>query len=235
MTVTFAGRVSRITPRRALRQCGKLAKDVRHGGKILRGTTKCGPARHTRPACGARASPSLQDGQKYIRDKRGHVAQCQQPTPTSNAWSFSSRCAGAGSATRQCSARWTKCRALSSSRPVLPRAATADCLRADHQSALRRRLYDRTAAVEPQHRVLEIGTGSDDRPSARARGGSIVSRRTLADAARERIVTIRPRRRHDRRAGFLPLPPHDGYRRRGDVAELAEGGKMVPVGPRPPN
>ena len=68
----------------------------------------------------------------------------------SNAWSFSLRCAGAASAIRPCCAPWTKCRANILSPPDfarqrLCRPGAADRLRADHQPAFCRRLYDRTA------------------------------------------------------------------------------------------
>ena len=78
--------------------------------------------------------------------------------------------------------------------------------------------------VEPQHRVLEIGTGSGYQAAILARIArevvSIERYRTLADAARERIrtlgyanVTIRRWRRHGRRAGSGAVRPHHGHRR----------------------
>jgi protein-L-isoaspartate(D-aspartate) O-methyltransferase len=103
--------------------------------------------------------------------------------------------------------------------------------------------------VEPQHRVLEIGTGSGYQAAILARLArevvSIERYRTLADAARERLktlgytnVTIRP---GDGMAGAPDLAPFDRIMVTAAaeevpealVAQLAEGGKMVlPVGPR---
>ncbi len=104
-------------------------------------------------------------------------------------------------------------------------------------------------AVEPQHRVLEIGTGSGYQAAILARLArevvSIERYRTLADAARERIktlgyanVTIRA---GDGMTGAPDLAPFDRIMVTAAaekvpealVAQLAEGGKMVlPVGPR---
>jgi protein-L-isoaspartate(D-aspartate) O-methyltransferase len=103
--------------------------------------------------------------------------------------------------------------------------------------------------VEPQHRVLEIGTGSGYQAAILARLArevvSIERYRTLADAARARLktlgytnVTIRA---GDGMAGAPDLAPFDRVMVTAAaeeipealVAELAEGGKMVlPVGPR---
>ena len=103
--------------------------------------------------------------------------------------------------------------------------------------------------VEPQHRVLEIGTGSGYQAAILARLArevvSIERYRTLADAARERLktlgytnVTIRS---GDGMAGAPDLAPFDRIIVTAAaedvpealVAQLAEGGKMVlPVGPR---
>ena len=103
--------------------------------------------------------------------------------------------------------------------------------------------------VEPQHRVLEIGTGSGYQAAILARLArevvSIERYRTLADAARERLktlgytnVTIRS---GDGMAGAPDLAPFDRIMVTAAaeqvpealVAQLAEGGKMVlPVGPR---
>ncbi len=103
--------------------------------------------------------------------------------------------------------------------------------------------------IEPQHRVLEIGTGSGYQAAILARLArevvSIERYRTLADAARERLktlgytnVTIRS---GDGMAGAPDLAPFDRIMVTAAaeevpealVAQLAEGGKMVlPVGPR---
>ncbi len=103
--------------------------------------------------------------------------------------------------------------------------------------------------VEPQHRVLEIGTGSGYQTAILARLArevvSVERYRTLADAARERIktlgysnVTIRA---GDGMAGAPELAPFDRIIVTAAAeeipepltAQLAEGGKMVlPVGPR---
>jgi protein-L-isoaspartate(D-aspartate) O-methyltransferase len=103
--------------------------------------------------------------------------------------------------------------------------------------------------VEPQHRVLEIGTGSGYQAAILARlareVASIERYRTLADAARERLktlgyinVTIRS---GDGMAGAPDLAPFDRIMVTAAaeevpealVAQLADGGKMVlPVGPR---
>jgi protein-L-isoaspartate(D-aspartate) O-methyltransferase len=103
--------------------------------------------------------------------------------------------------------------------------------------------------VEPQHRVLEIGTGTGYQTAVLARLAreviSIERYRTLADAARERLktlgysnVTIRA---GDGMAGAPDLAPFDRIMVTAAaeevpealVAQLTEGGKMVlPVGPR---
>jgi protein-L-isoaspartate(D-aspartate) O-methyltransferase len=103
--------------------------------------------------------------------------------------------------------------------------------------------------VEPQHRVLEVGTGSGYQAAVLARLArevvSIERYRTLAEAARERLktlgyanVTIRA---GDGMAGAPDLAPFDRIMVTAAAeevpaaltAQLAEGGKMVlPVGPR---
>jgi protein-L-isoaspartate(D-aspartate) O-methyltransferase len=103
--------------------------------------------------------------------------------------------------------------------------------------------------VEPQHRVLEVGTGTGYQAAVLARLArdvvSIERYRTLADAARERLrtlgytnVTIRA---GDGMAGAPDLAPFDRIMvtaaaeevPQALVDQLAEGGKMVlPVGPR---
>jgi protein-L-isoaspartate(D-aspartate) O-methyltransferase len=103
--------------------------------------------------------------------------------------------------------------------------------------------------VEPQNRVLEIGTGSGYQAAILSRLArevvSIERYRTLADAARERIktmgysnVTIRL---GDGMAGAADLAPFDRIMvtaaaeevPQALAAQLAAGGKMVlPVGPR---
>ena len=103
--------------------------------------------------------------------------------------------------------------------------------------------------VGPEHRVLEIGTGSGYQAAVLARLArevvTIERYRTLADSARERLkalgchnVTIRL---GDGMAGAPDLAPFDRIMVTAAaeeipdalVAQLAEGGKMVlPVGPR---
>src|SRR6516225_1078966 len=103
--------------------------------------------------------------------------------------------------------------------------------------------------VEPQHRVLEIGTGSGYQAAVLSRLArevvSIERYRTLADTARDRLkalgydnVTVRL---GDGMAGAPDLAPFDRIMVTAAaeeipdalVAQLAEGGKMVlPVGPR---
>ena len=103
--------------------------------------------------------------------------------------------------------------------------------------------------VSPEHRVLEIGTGSGYQAAILARLArevvSIERYRTLADAARDRLktlgyanVTIRA---GDGMAGAPDLAPFDRIMVTAAaeqvpgalVAELADGGKMVlPLGPR---
>jgi protein-L-isoaspartate(D-aspartate) O-methyltransferase len=103
--------------------------------------------------------------------------------------------------------------------------------------------------VEPQHRVLEVGTGSGYQAAILARLArevvSIERYRTLADAARERLktlgyanVTVFP---GDGMAGAPDLAPFDRIMVTAAAeevpealaAQLVQGGKMVlPVGPR---
>ncbi len=103
--------------------------------------------------------------------------------------------------------------------------------------------------VEPQHRVLEIGTGSGYQAAILSRLArevvSIERYRTLADAARERIRTLGYTnltiRAGDGMAGAPDLAPFDRIVVTAAAeeipepltAQLAAGGKMVlPVGPR---
>ena len=103
--------------------------------------------------------------------------------------------------------------------------------------------------VGPEHRVLEIGTGSGYQAAVLSRlAGEVVTverYRTLADMARERLnalgygnVTVRV---GDGMAGALDLAPFDRIMVTAAaeavpeplVAQLAQAGKMVlPVGPR---
>jgi protein-L-isoaspartate(D-aspartate) O-methyltransferase len=104
-------------------------------------------------------------------------------------------------------------------------------------------------AVEPQHRVLEIGTGSGYQAAILARLArevvSIERYRTLADAARERLKTLGYAnvtvRADDGMAGAPDLAPFDRIMVTAAAeavpevlaAQLGEGGKMIlPVGPR---
>ncbi|HYA06819.1 MAG TPA: protein-L-isoaspartate(D-aspartate) O-methyltransferase, partial [Xanthobacteraceae bacterium] len=101
--------------------------------------------------------------------------------------------------------------------------------------------------VEPQHRVLEIGTGSGYQAAILARLArevvSIERYRTLADAARDRLKTLGYSnvtvRAGDGIAGAPDLAPFDRIMVTAAAekvpealaAQLAEGGKMVlPVG-----
>ena len=103
--------------------------------------------------------------------------------------------------------------------------------------------------LEPQHRVLEIGTGSGYQAAILARLArevvSIERYRTLADAARERLKTLGFAnvivRAGDGTAGAPDLAPFDRIMVTAAaeevptalVAQLAADGKMVaPVGPR---
>jgi protein-L-isoaspartate(D-aspartate) O-methyltransferase len=103
--------------------------------------------------------------------------------------------------------------------------------------------------VEPQNRVLEIGTGSGYQVAVLSRlareVASIERYRTLADAARARIATLGYAnvtiRVGDGMAGAPDLAPFDRIMVTAAAeevpealtAQLAEGGKMVvPVGPR---
>jgi protein-L-isoaspartate(D-aspartate) O-methyltransferase len=103
--------------------------------------------------------------------------------------------------------------------------------------------------VEPQHRVLEIGTGSGYQTAILSRLArevvSIERYRTLADAARERIKTIGYGnvivRVGDGMAGAPDLAPFDRIMVTAAaeevpealIAQLAADGRMVvPVGPR---
>jgi protein-L-isoaspartate(D-aspartate) O-methyltransferase len=103
--------------------------------------------------------------------------------------------------------------------------------------------------VEPQNRVLEVGTGSGYQAAILSRLArevvSIERYRTLADAARERIKTMGYSNVTilvgDGMAGAPDLAPFDRIMvtaaaeeiPKALTAQLAEGGKMVvPVGPR---
>jgi hypothetical protein len=125
------------------------------------------------------------------------VAADQQPTW--NAWSSSSRCAGAGSATRPCCRPWTRCRASTSSPPAFTDSAYADqalpiaCGQTISQPYVVAYMTEQLD-VEPQHRVLEIGTGSGYQAAVLSRLArevvSIERYRTLADAGARRIKTL---------------------------------------------
>ena len=103
--------------------------------------------------------------------------------------------------------------------------------------------------VGPQHRVLEIGTGSGYQTAILARLArdvvSVERYRTLADAARERIATLGygnvTIRAGDGMNGAPDLAPFDRIMVTAAAqevpealtAQLADGGKMViPIGPR---
>ena len=103
--------------------------------------------------------------------------------------------------------------------------------------------------VEPQHRVLEIGTGSGYQAAILSRLArevvSVERYRTLADTARERLETLGLSGvtiiAGDGFAGVPALAPFDRIMVTAAaekvpealVAQLAEGGKMVlPLGPR---
>ena len=103
--------------------------------------------------------------------------------------------------------------------------------------------------VEPQHRVLEIGTGSGYQAAILSRLArevvSVERYRTLADTARERLETLAFSGvtiiAGDGFAGAPALAPFDRIMVTAAaekvpealVAQLAEGGKMVlPLGPR---
>ena len=164
------------------------------------------------------------------------------------------RCAGAASAIRPCCAPWTKCRANISSPPDLIESAYADqalpiaCGQTISQPFVVAYMTEQLE-VEPQHRVLEIGTGSGYQAAVLSRLArevvSIERYRTLADAARSGSrrwatptspsapATAWRARRIWRRstASWSPPPPRKSPKRL--TAQLAEGGKMVvPVGPR---
>jgi protein-L-isoaspartate(D-aspartate) O-methyltransferase len=103
--------------------------------------------------------------------------------------------------------------------------------------------------VEPDDRVLEIGTGSGYQAAVLSRLArevvSIERYRTLADAARERIAALGYKnvtiRLGDGMAGAAEVAPFDRIMVTAAaehipdalVAQLADGGKMVlPLGPR---
>ena len=121
------------------------------------------------------------------------------PPPTSNAWNFSWRCAGAASATRPCCAPWTRCRANISSRRTSLESAYADqalpiaCGQTISQPYVVAYMTEQLE-VEPQHRVLEIGTGSGYQAAILSRLArevvSIERYRTLAETARDRLKTL---------------------------------------------
>ena len=105
-------------------------------------------------------------------------------------------------------------------RQRLRRPGDADRLRPDHQPALRRRLHDRAACrCGPNHRVLEVGTGSGYQAAVLSRLArevvTIERYRTLADSARARLKTLgydqcrgAARRRARRRAGARAIRSH---------------------------
>src|SRR6516225_6302863 len=154
---------------------------------------------------------------------------------TSSVWSFSSRCAGEGSAIRPSCAPWRKCRARTSSLPIA-------CGQTISQPFVVAYMTEQLE-VGPENRVLEIGTGSGYQAAVLARLArevvTIERYRTLADSARERLkalgcdnVTIRL---GDGMAGAPDLAPFDRIMVTAAaeeipdalVAQLAEGGKMV--------
>ena len=124
------------------------------------------------------------------RGRRGRTRSSRRGTHGVSAGAAPAR----ASATRRCCAPWTRCRASISSsgrvrRKRLCRPRAADRVRADHQPALRRRLHDRAASrCEPQHRVLEVGTGSGYQAAILSRLArevvSVERYRTLAETAR---------------------------------------------------
>jgi protein-L-isoaspartate(D-aspartate) O-methyltransferase len=104
-------------------------------------------------------------------------------------------------------------------------------------------------AIEPQHRVLEIGTGSGYQAAVLSRLArevmSIERYRTLADTARNRLATLGYAnvtiRFGDGMAGAPDLAPFDRIMVTAAaeelpaalVAQLSDGGKMIlPLGPR---
>ena len=109
-------------------------------------------------------------------------------------------CAGAASATPRCCARWTRCRASISSRRPFVDAAYADhalpiaCGQTISQPYVVAYMTEQLE-VRPQHRVLEVGTGSGYQAavlSRLAREVVTVERyRTLAEAARGRLRDAR--------------------------------------------
>ncbi len=119
--------------------------------------------------------------------------------PTSNGWGSSWRCAGAGSAIRRSCAPWTRCRASTSSTPDYTENAYADqalpiaCGQTISQPYVVAYMTEQLAAA-PQHRVLEIGTGSGYQAAVLSRMArevvSIERYRTLANQARDRLKTL---------------------------------------------
>ena len=118
--------------------------------------------------------------------------------PTWNAWSFSLRFADAASATKRCCAPWTRCRASTSSRPEFVESAYADhalpiaCGQTISQPYVVAYMTEQLQ-VGPQHRVLEVGTGSGYQAAMLSRLArdvvSVERYRTLAETARQRLRT----------------------------------------------
>ena len=178
----------------------------------------------------------------------------QSKPPTSNAWGFSWRCAGAASATRRCCAPWTRCRANISSLAEFTDSAYADqalpiaCGQTISQPYVVGYMTERLE-VAPEHRVLEIGTGSGYQAAVLSRIArevvSIERYRTLADVARERLKTLGYSNVTILAGdGFLGAPERAPFDRiivtaaaeeipKALVEQLGEGGKLVlPLGPR---
>ena len=109
------------------------------------------------------------------------------------------RFAGAASAIKRCFAPWMRCRASTSSSAEFVDSAYADqalpiaCGQTISQPYVVAYMTEQLE-VEPQHRVLEIGTGSGYQAAVLSRLArdvvSIERYRTLADTARERLKTL---------------------------------------------
>ena len=152
------------------------------------------------------------------------------------------RCAGAASAMPRCCARWTRCRARHFVLPAfaatgLCRPGAADRLRADHQPALRRRLHDRAARVQPRsprardrHR---LGLPGGDPVAARRRGRHRSSATARSPTARARaraarlstMSTVLVGDGFDGRAGARALRPH--HRHGGGRDDAAGAGRAA--------